>query len=220
MKKFLAFTAVLILFSAISSAQIGTKLIDDFERNPNLKSPEWWKFDNVTVSVVKNPVARPGDTIANLAGKYSLNIKGHATNWYCGGIGTYLGTDASGYTGIEMLVYGYGPDSGTIKIELYDDDKGAWNTVYDKNWVPVKDDLFAYELKVDWRGWKRVYIPFTNFVLTNPKRGDGVMNFDQSKGSGGLLQIQMIMIATSQDGDTNVNIDNVKLVTREGSDEE
>ncbi len=214
------FAVIMTMFIAsVSFAQIGTKLIDNFERNQSLKSPEWWKFDNVTVSVVKNPVSRPGDRTAALAGKYSLNVKGNAKNWYCGGIGTYLGTDASGYNGLEMLVYGYGPDSGTIKIELYDDDKGAWNTVYDKEWKPVKDDLWAFELKVDWRGWKRVFVPFTNFALTNPKRGDGVMNFDQNKGSGGLLQVQMIMIATSEDGETNVNLSNIKLVVRE-SDEE
>lgn len=215
MKKSLFGILCLLLIISTGYGQIGTRSIDDFERNPTLKSPEWWKFDNVTVSVVKNPPSRPGDRIAGLAGKYSLNIKGQAKNWYCGGIGTYLGVDATGYSGVEMLVYGYGPNSGTIKIELYDDDKGAWNTVYDKEWVPVKDDLFAYELKVDWRGWKRVYIPFSNFVLTNPKRGDGVMNFDQAKGSGGLLQIQLIFIATSADGEINVNIDNVRLVTRE-----
>ncbi len=215
MKKHVFSMIAAMLIVSAAYAQIGTKMIDNFEKNQSLKSPEWWKFDNITYSVVKNPVSRPGDRIAGMAGKYSLNIKGSAKNWYCGGIGTYLGADASGYNGLEMFVYGYGPDSGTIKLELYDDDKGAWNTVYDKNWVPVKDDLWAYELKVDWRGWKRVYVPFTNFALTNPKRGDGVMNFDQNKGSGGLLQLQMIFLATSADGETNVNLDNIKLVTRE-----
>lgn len=215
MKKYVFAMIAAVLIASACSAQIGAKMIDNFEKNQSLKSPEWWKFDNITASVVKNPVSRPGDRTAGMAGKYSLNIKGSAKNWYCGGVGTYLGADASGYNGLEMFVYGYGPDSGTIKLELYDDDKGAWNTVYDKNWVPVKDDLWAYELKVDWRGWKRVYIPFTNFALTNPKRGDGVMNFDQNKGSGGLLQLQMIFLATSADGETNVNLDNIKLVTRE-----
>lgn len=219
MKKYVFAAIMVMLVAAASFAQIGSKLIDNFERNQSLKSPEWWSFDNVTVSVVKNPVSRPGDRLAAMAGKYSLNVKGNAKNWYCGGIGTYLGADASGYNGLEMLVYGYGSDSGTIKIELYDDDKGAWNTVYDKDWKPVKDDLWFTEVKVDWRGWKRVYIPFSNFALFNPKCGDGVMNFDQSKGSGGLLQLQMILIATSEDGETNINLDNVKLVTRETDEE-
>lgn len=215
MKKGVFAALVMFLFTATVFAAIGVKIVDNFEKNQDLKNPEWWKFDNVTVSVVKNPAYRPGDRVAQSAGKYSLNIKGSAKDWYCGGIGTYTGVDASSYTGIELSIYGYGPASGRMKMELYDDDKGAWNTVYDKDWIPVKDDLWAFEQVVDWRGWKTVYIPFSSFALTNPKRGDGVRNFDQNKGSGGLLQIQFVFIAPSKDGEINLNIDNLKLVTRE-----
>ncbi len=220
MKKVLLFFALagFVVWTA-SIAFSATKMIDNFEKNSDLKSPEWWKFDRVTVSVVKNPPYRPGDRLARNCGKYSLNIKGNAVDWYCGGIGTYLGIDASMYTGLDMYVYGYGDGSGKIKIELYDDDKGSWETQYDKNWIPVKDDLWSFEQPVDWRGWKEVYIPFSTFTLSNPKRGDGVINFDQNKGSGGLLQVQMIFIAPSKDGEVNLNIDNVSLMSRQDDDE-
>lgn len=211
----------LILCGSSAFARGDYRIIDDFERNPDLKKPEWWKFDNVTVMVMKNLPYRPGDKVAKATGKNSLNIKGNAENWYCGGMGTYLGIDATIYTGLEISVYGYAENNGTIKIEFYDDDKGSWETQYDKNWIPLKDDIWAYEQKVDWKGWKQIYIPFSKFVLTNSKRGDGVLNFDQNKGSGGLLQTQIVIIAPAKDGEVNVNIDNIKLVSSpEGSDAE
>jgi hypothetical protein len=209
------------MLCAVPVLAAGTRMIDNFEKNSDLKNPEWWRFDNITATVVPNPAFRPGDKLAQSAGRNSLKIKGSAKDWYCGGIGTYLGIDATAYTGIELLIYGNGAGSGRIKIELYDDDKGSWQTQYDKNWIPLKDDLFAYEQNIDWRGWKQVYIPFSQFNLTNPKRGDGKMNFDQNNGSGGLLQTQVVVIANSKDGEVNFNIDNIKLDSRaDAADEE
>ncbi len=222
MKKNILFVVAFVLIACSASAYAlgAVKLVDNFEKNKDLKSPEWWKFDNVTATVVKNPPFRPGDSVAKSCGLYSLNLKGSASNWYCGGVGTYLGVDATAFTGLEMNVFGYGDGSGRLKIELYDDDKGSWETLYDKTWIPLKDDLWTFEQNVDWRGWKDVYIPFSSFALSNPKRGDGILNFDQNKGSGGLLQIQFILIAGSKDGEANVNIDNVKLVTKENSSDD
>ncbi len=211
LKKTMIMSVLMLALTAASFAQIGEKMVDTFEKNLDLKSPEWWKFGNVTLSVVSNPAYRPGDTIGSMAGKYSLNIKGSANNYYCGGMGTYLGLDATRYTGLQMNVYGYGEGSGKIKIELYDDDKGSYQTQFDKNWTPIKDDVWSFEQNVDWRGWKTVIIPFSSFTLTNPGRGDGVRNFDQDKGSGGLLQAQFILLAGSPDGEVNMNIDNLKL---------
>ncbi|MEK7375828.1 MAG: hypothetical protein AABZ57_01490, partial [Candidatus Margulisiibacteriota bacterium] len=135
------------------------------------------------------------------------------------GIGTYVGTDASSFTGLELSIFGNGTGNGKLKIELYDDDKGSWETKYDKDWMTLKDDIWAFEQNVDLRGWKRVYLPFSGFVLTNPKKGDGKMNFDQVNGSGGLLQIQMIALASSADGEVNLNIDNAALVVKEEDQE-
>ena len=97
---------VLAVFAIIAFVPVHAsgvfKLIDNFENNADLKNPEWWSFDRVTRTVVKNPVSRPGDSLAKSCGKYSLNIRGKASYWYCGGIGTYVGTDASSFTGLEM----------------------------------------------------------------------------------------------------------------------
>lgn len=207
------FSSLFLLCSSQAFAAGDFRIIDDFERNPDLKKPEWWKFDNVTVMVMKNLPYRPGDRVAKATGKNSLNIKGNAENWYCGGMGTYLGIDATIYSGLEISIYGYNDNNGAIKIELYDDDKGSWETQYDKSWIPLKDDIWAYEQRIDWKGWKQIHIPFSKFTLSNPKRGDGVVNFDQSKGSGGLLQCQLIVIAPAKDGEINVNVDNIRLVS-------
>ncbi|MCX5749795.1 MAG: hypothetical protein NTZ10_06095 [Candidatus Saganbacteria bacterium] len=212
--------ASLIAVSVSAAVALSSKLIDNFESNIDLKSPEWWHFGYVTVSVEKNPAFRPGDKVAKSCGKYSMVIKGSANDWYCGGVGSYIGVDASGYSGMEMCVYGYGPGSGKLKIELYDDDKGSWQTQYDRDWIPLKDDIWKFEQDVDWRGWKKIYIPFSSFVVSNPKRGDGILNLDQNKGSGGLLQVQFILIASSKDGEANIRMDNVSLVTRSEESEE
>lgn len=197
-----------------------TRLIDNFENNSDLKSPEWWKFDNAVVSVVKNPSYRPGDRVAQSCGKYSLNVMGSAKDWYVGGVGTYLGLDATKFTGVQLNIYGYGRTSGRVKIELYDDDKGSWETQYDKSWIPVKDDVWFCEQPVDWKGWKQVYIPFSSFALANPGKGDGKMNFDQNKNSGGLLQMQFIFIGSSKDGEINMNLDNISLVVKDSDSSE
>jgi len=222
MKKVLTALMVFCAAAALGTAfaAIGVKVVDNFENNLDLKTPEWWRFDNVTTAVEKNPAFRPGDSVAKSCGKYSMVMKGSARDWYCGGTGTYVGLDASSYTGLEVCVFGYGEGSGRLKIELYDDDKGSWETKYDKEWKPIKDDMWIFEQNVDWRGWKKVYIPFSSFTLFNPKRGDGKINFDQSNGSGGLLQIQFILIAGSKDGEANVRLDNIQLVTRQDEYEE
>ena len=213
-KRTAVFIAACMLMMTASSFAI-TKTIDNFERNSDLKNPEWWKFDGVTVSVTKNPAAKPGDKNAKEAQKYSLTLRGSARNWYVGGIGTYTGMDAAAFTGIEMAIFGNGEGSGTMRIELYDDDKGSYQTLYDKNWVPLKDDLWTYTMSVNWKGWQKIYIPFSSFAVSNPGRGDGRMNFGQEKDSGGLLQMQIIFTAGEKDGEINMKLDNVKLIAKE-----
>jgi len=193
-----------------------TLLVDDFERG-NLTEPDWWKFDKVSFTVVGNSSYQTGDEISLKAiGKYSLNIKGKATNWYAGGGGIYIAkpkTDLSKYANVQIDVYGNGPGSGTLQIELYDDDNGNWQVEQDpkKNYVPLNDDKLQYQLSVNWKGWKRVVIPITDFEDINPEVGDDIWNPEQKGGSGGLLQVQIIAIGPTKSGDINYNIDNIIL---------
>lgn len=187
----------------------GAITVDDFNDGEFKKSPEWWTFDKVTATATKNP-AKSG---------YALAIKGAARDWYVGGIGTYLAKDKqdlSKAATLDLDIYGYGPDSGTLKIELYDDDNGNWQIEQDhKTFNPIYDDRFAYELKIDWKGWKHLSLPLAEFVDTNDGAGDNIWNPQQNNGSGGLLQMQIISIAASKNGKISYVLDNVEF--REGN---
>ncbi len=202
--------------SSNPSAASNVYMIEDFESGNYTANPEWWKFDNIIATVVNNAQFQGGDpAVVAAVGKYSLNVTGSATDWYAGGMGTYLArknNDLGKYTAVQMDVFGKGPGSGTIKIELVDDDKGNWQVEQDSKGVPLYDDQFVYNITVDWTGWKGVIIPFSDFTLDNPGKGDGILNVGQKDGKGGLLQMQLIFIASKKTGSLNYNVDNISLV--------
>jgi hypothetical protein len=191
-------------------------MIENFEDGNFTSNPEWWKFDNISASVADNSQYQAGDpAVAAAVGRYSLNITGNSSDWYAGGMGTYLAkknNNLGRYNAVQMDVFGNGPGSGTIKIELVDDDKGNWQVEQDSRGVPLYDDKFVYNTTVDWRGWKRIVIPFSDFALDNPGKGDGVLTAAQENGKGGLLQMQLIFIAPQKVGSLNYNLDNISLV--------
>jgi hypothetical protein len=192
-------------------------LIDDFESG-SLKSPrDWWTFDIEKAAAVPNKDLKEGDEqIVSQVGNYSMLLTGTARNWYVGGVGTYIAKEAqdlSKYSFLSLDVYGNGPGSGTLKIELYDDDNANWQVEQDpaRGFAAVNDDKFVYELKVDWSGWKRVPIPIADFVDENQGVGDDIWNPQQTGGSGGLLQVQFICLGSTDKGMVNFNVDNVML---------
>jgi hypothetical protein len=189
-------------------------IVDDFEDGNYNRLPEWWKFDNVNLKIKKNTHARGESIIEAETENYSLIVTGDAKDWYIGGIGTYLGRDASPYNTFQIDINAEKSKAGTIRFEFYDDDKGSWESAFDEKWVPKKDDLWIYELKVDWSGWKRLVIPFSDLKLSDPGRGNGIWDPDQKNGSGGLLQFQMIFNSDKKDGKINYTIDNIKLIKR------
>ena len=107
---------------------------------------------------MNNSDYQTGDpSIISQIGKYSVKVTGSANDWYAGGMGTYLakkGQDLGKYNAIQMDMFGNGPGSGTLKIELVDDDKGNWQIEQDSKGEPLYDDMFVYNETVDWRGWK------------------------------------------------------------------
>ena len=176
--------------------------IDDFEDGEYQKKPEWWVFDKVKLTVTPDK---------------KLLISGATNNWYVGGFGIYLAKenqDLSKYNSLDLDVYGTGPNSGILKIELYDDDNGNWQIEQNvsKGYAPIYDDRLVYELKVDWQGPKHISLPIEEFVDNNPEAGDNVWNPQQLGGSGGLLQMQFIIMATSKTGKVEMELDNIKLV--------
>lgn len=195
MKKLLISLLALLFLSSSASAL----LIDDFNDN-EIKSPEWWVFDN----------------IKTVPSNGSLLIIGKSSDWYAGGLGTYIAKPDTDYSSFKMLsldVYGNGPGSGTLQVEVYDDDNGNWQVEQDakKNYECLYDDKLQYQIPITWKGWKKVEILFADFDDVNPNKGDDIFNPDQANGSGGLLQVQIIAIGSKKVGAVNFSIDNVEL---------
>lgn len=183
-------------------------IIDDFE-DANLKTfPEWWVFDNVTLSTEPNNKEE-----FTAIGDRSMQITGKQDNWYVGGCGTYFAVDTSNYNAIKLLVRGYGPKSAVLIIELYDDDNNNYELEpHETVSSEVKaDDKFIHTLKVDWLGWKVVIIPFNKFVDANLTIGDDKWNPFQKDSSGGLLQMQLILLAADKNITPRLQIDTIKL---------
>jgi len=188
-------------------------LIENYEDGDMTKDPNWWKFDNVTLVVDKSFKYKGGDSAVEKAtGEYALKIGGSTTAWYVGGFGAYIAKDASGYNAITLDIFGTGKGSGKVKVELYDDDNGNMQIEQDpKTFAPLKDDKFEYEIDVNWTGWKRVKVPFSSFKLVNRGVGDDTWNPDMQQGSGGLLHIQIIIVAADETGSVDLAIDNIEL---------
>ncbi|MCX5726616.1 MAG: CIA30 family protein [Candidatus Saganbacteria bacterium] len=187
-------------------------LLDNFEDGNYVSGPEWYVFDNIKLTMDKNSKLTAGDkTVVANAGTYSLNIKGNTSGWYVGGMGAVLDMDATKYDSFNIDIYGNGDKSGKIKIELYDDDNGNKDIEVDKSYIPTNDDLYAYEIDVNWTGWKHLSIPFSKFTLVNKGKGNGTLDPDLKNGSGGLVKIQIICVATSEVGSVNYNIDDLEL---------
>lgn len=192
-------------------------LVDNFESG-SIKLPrEWWTFDLPKVEAVENKGLTSGDEkVATEVGVYSMLLHGSAKSWYAGGCGTYLakeGQDLSRYNNFSLDIFGNGPGSGSLKIELADDDNNNWQVEQDpaKNYALTRDDKFSYDVKIDWQGWKRVSIPLADFTDENPMVGDDIWNPGQSNGSGGLLQVQFVALASTEQGQVNFNVDNISL---------
>jgi hypothetical protein len=202
----------------VSEKAEGAYLIDDFESG-SLNTRGWWTFDIQNAEIYQNSdLSLRGGKVAEDVGQYSLWLEGEAKNWYAGGCGAYIAKEnlnLSVYNSLQLDIYGNGV--GNIKIELADDDNNNWQNEQDpdKAYASIYDDKYVYQINVDWRGWQRVTIPFDDFVDDNPGVGDDIWNIEQKDGSGGLLQIQFICLASRDTGMVNYNLDNISLSVSE-----
>lgn len=179
-------------------------VIDDFDDGNVSASPEWWVFDKVILSF---------DEVKGY-GESTLFVKGKTSNWYVGGLGTYLAKDAAEYNYVAISVFGEGENSGKIKIQLYDDDNNTTQLEQDEKWEPTADDRFEYEVDVNWLGWKDLEIPVSSFKDTNTGIGDDTYNPNIDNGSGGLLHFQLIFNSPYESGEIDMKIDNIKMIKK------
>jgi hypothetical protein len=196
------FAAVLAAYSGAALAgSSGVVTIDDFERE---QCPAWWTFGDLEMS-------RETDDPAQ--GPHYLAIRGQAPGMFAHGRGVFLEPDVSGHSRISLRVRGYGPGSGRIKIELFDDDNGNWEIEKDPHtYEPLYDDRFVYELSVDWRGWREVEVPVTAFRSDNPNAGNNLFDPLRDLTSGGLLELQLLFAPSGDRGDeVMMDIDSVRF---------
>ena len=153
-------------------------IVDDFEDADLYVNPRWWSFDDLDFRIKSNNLNE-----FEYLGKRSIQLTGDPKRWYVGGCGTYFGIDAEPYNAIKLVVRGYGPDSGIVIIELFDDDNNTWEVEphpeFDSE--TLADDKFIHTLKVTWNGWKVIMIPFSKFVDGNIDVGDDKWNPYQKK---------------------------------------
>ena len=183
-------------------------IVDNFEDQDLSFNPKWWGFSFLEFSIEKNNTNE-----ASYIGEYSLQLTGKDNHWYVGGCGTYFGIDIKNYNAIKLIVRGFGLHSGALIIELFDDDNNNWEveTHPEISSSTMFDDKFIYTLKVDWNGWRVVIIPFDKFIDDNPNIGDDTWNPNQLRDSGGLLQMQMVLLATKKDKAPRIYIDEIKI---------
>lgn len=188
-------------------------IVDDFEDANLHRYPKWWRFGVVEADIVKNTQQ---DKYAYLEG-YSLRLSGNPNNWFVGGIGTYFSIDAAPYNSLKLIVKGNGLKSGVLVVELFDDDNENYEIEIHPDYPSQtkNDDRFVYTLRVNWDGWRVVMIPLAHFVDANPGIGDDKWNPYKSNGSGGLLQMQFILMASDKDVYPDIWIDNVKFFQKQ-----
>jgi len=186
-----------------------TKTIDDFEDGTIEENPKWWTFGNIQLDTQNEG----GDKPPFFNGTY-LQLGGATKGWFVGGIGTFLGLDGTRFSHLKLLIRGYGPESGSLIFELYDDDNNNWKIEPhpQKPSMPAFDDKFSYSLKVTWEGWKLVSIPLNQFYDSNPKFGDDIWNPNQKGNSGGLIQMQILLLGARKSSKAAIDIDSIQLV--------
>jgi hypothetical protein len=178
-------------------------MIDKCNSGDLAKSEKWWKFDRIKLTDVASKDAKD---------RYVM-VGGKAENWYVGGIGTYVGKDASGATMISMKVLGTGRNSGKIKVEVVEDDIGSPDVEQDDKFIPVKDDKFtSKEVNINWTGWRTITIPVSELILVNPGNGDGEWNPSVENDHYGLLSMQIIVVASSAEGEASFGLKDIAMV--------
>ena len=181
---------LLLVLVVAAYAQLTFFMIDNFEDGAVTK---WYMFDNIKPVVVENPAKADNDSVGDACGEKSLNISGHADNWYVGGMGTILDLDGSAYTRFNVDVFG-SKKKGKIKIELFERKSAAGTD--EAKWIA--------EIPVLGDGFTRYSIPLSSFSTDDDKK----IVFHPKNG-GKISKMQLIYIAASEKADIDLTVDNL-----------
>ena len=167
----------------------------------------WWHFGTIIINT-KNVTEKK-----KYLGSTAMAVSATSQNWYAGGFGVYIDEDVEYFGSLKLVIHSSKTDGGRLRIELYDDDNN--NQVVDINKQtkqPDKDDVFIYDIALNWKGWKVITIPIKNFSDNNPESGDNIWNPSQLFGSAGLIQMQFIVMSGKNKSEIiTFDIDTIKF---------
>jgi fucose 4-O-acetylase-like acetyltransferase len=195
-----AIAAVLAVYTSAFMARASDALVvDDMKRREGC--PAWWHFGEIEI-----------DRAVDSDGRPVMRVRGRAPGMFAHGIGLYMDRDVGKRRTLHLDIRGYGPSSGRIKIELLEDDNGNWEIEKDSRlFVPMHDDRFVREIRVDWDGWRNVVLSTDTFVDDNPGRGNDIFDPQRDLTSGGLLEMQLLFAPASPESDEiQIDIGNVR----------
>jgi hypothetical protein len=204
-KKILVGLILLIAMGAAAMGILTFYLIDNFEDGTSNK---WFLFDNVKLSIFKNPKLEKEkkDLILESCGENALKVTGTTESWYVGGIGTSLNVEPSEFSRLQIDVMG-STYEGKVKIELYEDSDKSGTIEQDpeQGWKVINDDIWSVEIPILKGGYTRYSIPFSAFSDANPGVGS------DKWGEGPILRMQLIFVASAKQGTIECAVDNILI---------
>ena len=192
-------------------------VLDTFDDEEIDKNPSWWTFGQLNIGFEKNK--KETNQEKKILTKSAIQLISKTSNWFFGGFGRYLGVDMSPYKTLKLVIFSPKENSAMIRVQLFDDDNGNWfvdQEISDQNpnKIVSRDDIFTASIFCNWKGWKVVSIPLTDFKDSNPGIGDDVWNPHYSAGSGGLLQVQLLFFSSKdKNSDLDIKIDSMKFTS-------
>jgi len=186
-----------------------TYIVDRFE-DPQYR--EWWNFGALKLEVVNNGV---GEMDPMVQGK-ALRFQGKTKDYVVGGAGRYLGLDSAQFNAIKMMVKGNAKkgSSGKITVELYVSQDNKWRHPDPavREYSLKYESQYTYTMAINWKGWKVVTIPFSNFLAGSPRMEKSFWNRAEDVAKGTLIQLQLLVLSTQEKGEVDFQIASLAFI--------